>query len=136
MGEVSAHILLHPKLTLAEMKRFASADLLRSIYGRLRIYTDDLSHMSSEENKARIVSVTTPPRRVYYKPFAESIVFSDFLFGDENADTVISNAKRTFGVTVAKSNVSMNVEKCKFVIILDSNHYLESTHISLHSALA
>lgn len=96
------------------MNRFACVDVMRSVAGRLSYYIDAFPNVS-EEGKARMVTITMPPRRVYFKAFADSfIVFSDFLFGDENAKTVSYNAKKVFGITLDPKIVLMNIEKSKW----------------------
>lgn len=101
---------MHPKQLVTDIERFIKKDIMRSMVSRLRILLD--ASAGIDENEAdRPFKLHELPRRVFYElPACPVIWFSDYLFRDENEETVLQSAQDVMDVEVNSKKIFTDFE--------------------------
>ncbi|KAJ6642755.1 Protein odr-4 like [Pseudolycoriella hygida] len=103
-GIICSKIWVSSKQSIEDVDKFIKIDIMRSITGRLRMYTD--AHHQSEQ----FTLVREPPRRVFFKLKSLPIMFSDYLFRGESDDTIITQAQANMDISLDKQSIVDDIE--------------------------
>lgn len=103
-GIICSKVWVASKQPIEDVAKFIKIDIMRSITGRLRMYTD-AHHQSGQFN-----FVGEPPRRVFFKLKSLPIMFSDYLFRGESDDTIITQALAIMDLQLDKQDIVDDIE--------------------------
>lgn len=109
-GVICSKVWVNPKQLISDIERFIKKDIMRSMVGRLRILLD-ASGGIDEDEADRPFKLHELPRRVFYElPACPAIWFSDYLFRDENDETVLQSAKDVMDVELNARKIFTDFE--------------------------
>lgn len=114
-GVINSRVFGSPRNTINEIETYIRNDIIRSLTTRLQIYYDALlanddGGNDDETGQDQDVNCTSPPRRVFYPIGNGNILFSDYLFQNETADTTVKQTKDILGINLSVDDVLTKAE--------------------------
>lgn len=110
-GVINSHVYGNERNTLEEIEFFIKKDLIRSLTTRLQFYYDALlanddggSETLCEEETSNLTNLI-PPKRVFYPVGLNKLLFCDYLFQNEDEETVVKQVKDILDLDIEESSV-------------------------------
>lgn len=114
-GVISSKVFGASRNTIGEIETFVKNDIIRSLTTRMQIYYDALlanddGGNDDESEQDQDVNSTIPPRRVFYPIGNGGILFGDYLFSHETAETTVKQSMDILGINLSTADVITNAE--------------------------
>ncbi|GAB0089984.1 hypothetical protein DMENIID0001_046140 [Sergentomyia squamirostris] len=109
-GVINSRVFTPSGTKLTEVMKNMKTDLIRSLEARLQLYCDSLTDENVTKESWIDLQGDTP-RRVYFTVQPTGVQFSDYLFSDENDDTVRENVAKMLDINLEPTDIFLLAEQ-------------------------
>jgi Odorant response abnormal 4-like len=135
-GVISSRVFGASRNTIGDIESYIRCDIIRSLTTRMQIYYDALLANDDGGNddssaKDQDVNSTNPPRRVFYPIGCGDILFGDYLFQNETADTTVKQSMDILNLNLTASAINT---KSEAIAQLDASSSAEKSECPSNSS--